>query len=73
MCLAIPMEVESIAGEEAIVKQAGLRRNVRLDLLDEVEPGDYVLIHAGFAIEKVRPEEAEETLALLREMAGAIP
>jgi hydrogenase expression/formation protein HypC len=67
------MEVDSVHGDEAIVKQAGLRRKVRVDLLDEVAPGDYVLVHAGFAIEKVRPEEAEQTLTLLRQMADAIP
>jgi hydrogenase expression/formation protein HypC len=73
MCLAIPMEVESVEGVEAVVKQGGLQRRVRLDLLDGVAPGDYVLVHAGFAIERVRPDDAERTLNLLREMAGALP
>jgi len=66
MCLAVPMKVVEIAGDTARVEQEGVSRKVRIDLLAGVEPGDYVLVHAGIAIERIRPEEAEETLRLMR-------
>jgi len=47
-------------------------KEVRIDFLDGVKPGDYVLIHAGFAIERIRPDEAEETLRLIRTFTNAI-
>ena len=72
MCLAVPMQVMEVHGEVALVEQAGVSREVRVDFLDGVEPGDYVLVHAGLAIERLRPEEAEETLRLIRELADAV-
>ena len=66
MCLAVPMKVVEITGDTARVEQEGVSRKVRIDLLPGVELGDYVLVHAGIAIERVRPEEAEETLRLMR-------
>jgi len=66
MCLAVPMKVVEIVGDTARVEQEGVSRKVRIDLLGGVELGDYVLVHAGIAIERVRPEEAEETLRLMR-------
>ncbi len=70
MCLAIPMQVKEIAQDTAICEIDGVLRNASLMMLDSVEVGDYVLIHAGFAIEKLDLEEAEKTLALFREMAS---
>lgn len=66
MCLAIPMKVVEIEGDTAVVEQEGVSRKARIDFLDGVQIGDYVLVHAGIAIERVRPDEAEETLRLIR-------
>ena len=49
-----------------------MSKEVRIDFIDGVKPGDYVLIHAGFAIERIRPDEAEETLRLIRTFTNAI-
>ena len=66
MCLAVPMKVVEIKGNTAIVEQEGVSREARIDFIQGIEVGDYVLIHAGIAIERVRTEEAEETLRLMR-------
>ena len=66
MCLAIPMKVVEIEGDTAVVEQEGVSRKARIDFLDGIQLGDYVLVHAGIAIERVRPDEAEETLRLIR-------
>jgi len=67
MCLAIPMNVKEINGSMGIVESQGVRREVGLMLMEDVQIGDWVLIHAGFAISKLNEQEAEETMALLRE------
>lgn len=69
MCLAIPMEVLEIAGNRAWVSVGGTKREVCLDIIDE-KPGvgDYVIVHAGFAIHKIDEEIARETLEMLRQM-----
>jgi hydrogenase expression/formation protein HypC len=67
MCIAIPMNVREINGDIGIVESQGVRREVGLMLMDDVKVGDWVLIHAGFAISKLNQEEAEETMTLLRE------
>ena len=72
MCLAIPMKVLEVKGNTALVEQGGVSKEVRIDFLDGVKPGDYVLIHAGFAIERIRPDEAEETLRLIRTFTNAV-
>ena len=71
MCLAIPMIVKEIEGDAAVVEAGGIRKNVRLDLLDDVSLGDYVLIHTGYAIEKIDKKEAEETLDLIKKVYRA--
>jgi hydrogenase expression/formation protein HypC len=71
MCLAIPAEVVHIEDEMAIVKVGEALRKASLMLLPEgAELGDYVIVHAGFALHKVDPEEAKESLRLLRELAS---
>jgi hydrogenase expression/formation protein HypC len=76
MCLAIPAQVIELVDQEnrlALVDVAGLRRNVNVGLLDEdggAEPGDWVLVHVGFALSKVDEEEAHATLALLEQMGS---
>jgi hydrogenase expression/formation protein HypC len=68
MCLAVPMKIISIDGESMVAEIDGVRREASLMMLnEEVLVGDYVLIHAGFAISRLDAEEAEETLELMRE------
>ncbi|MFZ3018667.1 MAG: HypC/HybG/HupF family hydrogenase formation chaperone [Gallionella sp.] len=74
MCLAIPARVVAIfGGENAVVDIGGVRKEVSLMLLDDVSLGDYVIVHVGFALNKLDPEEAEKTLALFSEMGGLDP
>jgi hydrogenase expression/formation protein HypC len=68
MCLGVPMQVKSIAGEVAVCEIDGVRREASLMMVDGVEIGDFVLIHAGFAIEKLNEEDARETLRLFQQM-----
>ena len=68
MCLAVPMQVSEILDGTAICEVDGVRREASLMMIDEVAVGDFVLIHAGFAIEKIDPDEAEKTLDIFREI-----
>ena len=68
MCLSIPSKVLSIQDDKAIVSVAGTEYEASLQLVEDVEVNDYVLLHTGFAIQKISEEEAEETLRLLREI-----
>ena len=72
MCLGIPGRVVEIKKNVAKVDVGGLLRDISIELCPEVSVGEYVLIHTGFAIQKVDEEEARETLDLLRKMAEAI-
>ena len=68
MCLAVPMQIVSIDGESMVTEIDGVKREASLMMLnEEVAVGDYVLIHAGFAISRLDAEEAQETLELMRE------
>lgn len=71
MCLAIPAKVTKIDGDMATIDVGGVTRSTSLMLLTDVDIGDYVIVHAGFAIHKVDPGEAQESLKLLRELAEA--
>lgn len=69
MCLAIPARVVEIPEEGvAIVDLGGVRKEVSLALINDVALGDYVIVHVGFALNRLDPEEAEKTLALFAEM-----
>jgi hydrogenase expression/formation protein HypC len=69
MCLAIPSEIVEVRDKMATVEVAGIRREVSLLLLpEEASIGDFVLVHAGFAIHKIDPKAAEEALKLLNEI-----
>ena len=68
MCLAVPTRVLSVKGQQAEVELSGVRRRVSVALTPEVRVGDYVLIHAGFAINILDEQEAQETLALFEEL-----
>lgn len=72
MCLAIPARVvELLDDDKAIVDLGGVRKDVSLALVDGVAIGDYVIIHVGYALNKLDPAEAEATLALFAEMGQA--
>ena len=73
MCLAIPAKVISVDGSNAMVSIEDVEYKASLPMLDDVRPGDFVMLHAGFAIEQVDPEEAAETLRLLNEIADSSP
>jgi len=65
MCLGVPGKVIEVHDSVALVDFWGVRKEVRLDIVDEaVGPGDYILNHVGFAIRRIPPESIEETLAL---------
>ena len=74
MCLAIPMKIVSINpdGRNGCAEYDGIERDVNLSLVEKLQIGDYVIIHAGFAIEKFNIEEAEKQLELFRELADAV-
>jgi len=67
MCLAIPAEVVEIDGDNAQVSLAGVKKEISLALVDDIAVGDYVLIHVGYALNKISPQEAEKTLQLFAE------
>jgi hydrogenase expression/formation protein HypC len=72
MCHAIPAEVVAIdeATDMATVSLDGVQKDVSTALVDDVQIGDYLLVHVGFALNKISPEEAEETLELFAQMAA---
>ena len=73
MCLAIPVRIVSVDGDEAETEIAGVRRRVSIAFTPEARVGDYVLLHTGYAIGVVDEAEAEETLKLLEEIASLTP
>ncbi len=73
MCLAIPARVISVNGTTALVTIEDVEYTASLLLLDDVNPGDYVMLHAGFAIQKVDADEAAETLQLLQDEVNGRP
>ena len=82
MCLAVPMRVEQVEGnpddftqeQVATVNMDGVKRKVRLDVVDRwPEVGDYVIVHAGFAIHSLEEQEAKRNIELIRELASHMP
>ncbi len=70
MCLAVPMLIDSVAEDgTASVSMAGVTHTVNVTLIEDPAPGDYVIIHAGFAIERLNVAEAESRLELFGELA----
>jgi len=69
MCLAIPARVTRIEAEKAWVTVGGVEREASLVLTPEAKIGDYVILHAGFAIQVLDPKDAEETLKLIEEIS----
>lgn len=73
MCLAIPAQVvELLDNDGAVVELGGVRKEISLALVDGVAVGDYVIVHVGYALNRLDPEEAEKTLQLFAEL-GATP
>jgi len=72
MCLAIPSKIVKIEDNVATIDVDGVRREASLLLVENPEVGDYVIVHAGFAINKINEEDALESLKLLREAASLI-
>lgn len=71
MCLALPMRVTAIDGQLATIVAEGLEQRASIVLVPDAQVGDYVLVHAGYAISVIDEEEANETYALLAELAEA--
>lgn len=72
MCLAVPLKIVKIDGNNAQAEIDGVARQIRIDFVKDVKIGDYVIVHAGFAIEKLKEEDAIENLRLIREVTDAI-
>ena len=70
MCLALPMRIIAVDGTLATIATAGLEQRTSLMLVPEAQVGDYVLVHAGFAISVLEEAEANETLELIREISA---
>ncbi|MCG2712404.1 MAG: HypC/HybG/HupF family hydrogenase formation chaperone [Candidatus Omnitrophica bacterium] len=68
MCLGIPVKIKSIKGNTAVISAGGAQRTIGIELTPDVKVGNYVLLHAGFAIEVISESNAKETLKLLNEM-----
>lgn len=68
MCLGIPVKVIKKSGNMGIGETGGVRREIDLRFIKNIKIGDYVILHAGFAIQKLDKEEAKETLSLFNEM-----
>jgi hydrogenase expression/formation protein HypC len=72
MCLSIPVRIVSIKGKMAEVSAGGSLFKAGLHIIEDAKPGDYILLHAGFAIQKISEEEAAETLRIIEEMNSSL-
>lgn len=72
MCLAVPLKIIEINGKDAVGERHGIRRNIRLDFTPSAKIGDYVIVHAGFAIERMDAAQAEANLAAIQEVENAL-
>ncbi len=68
MCLALPCKVVAIDGDNATIDVSGMKKDISLALIDDIAIGDFVIVHVGYALTRLDPEEAEKTLALFAEM-----
>lgn len=74
MCLAIPARVVQLKdGDDAVIDLGGVRKDISLALVQDVRPGDYVIVHVGYALQKLDPQEAERTLALFAGLGAQEP
>ena len=72
MCLAVPLKLVEINGKDAVGEALGMRRAVRVDFILEPKLGDYVMVHAGFAIERLPEEQAMDDLETWEELQHAL-
>ncbi len=70
MCVAVPMQLLAVDGLMGRAELQGVRREVMLDLVPDAKPGEYVIVHAGYAIQVLDEVAARETLALLAQLTG---
>ena len=68
MCLGIPMKIIEVKGEFARVETGKLRRTINIQMLPHLKTGDYCIVHAGFAIQRIDPRKAQESLRLIDEI-----
>ena len=72
MCLAIPLKLVEINGKEAVGEAMGMKRAIRVDFIPEPKLGDYVMVHAGFAIERLAEQQALEDLEAWEELRNVL-
>ena len=72
MCLAVPARIKEIEKNTALADFGGVARKISLGIIKDIKQGDYVLVHAGFAIGKVDAKEAADTLKAIRELKDAV-
>ena len=72
MCLAIPLKIISVDGNTAIGEAMGMQREMRVDFIPDPKPGDYVIVHAGFAIERLPEQQAMEDLEAWEDVRDAV-
>lgn len=72
MCLAIPLKITSLSGNEAIGERDGVKRKIRVDFIENPKIGEYVIVHAGFAIERMGAAEARENIAAAEEVENEL-
>lgn len=66
MCLAVPAEILSLDGTRAVAQMSGVKKEIDVTLTPDVKPGDWVIVHVGFALQQIDPEKARETLEAMR-------
>lgn len=71
MCLAIPLKITEVNGKEAMAEIEGVKRKIRIDFIKNLEVGDYVIVHAGFALERLDEKQALENMELIKEVTDA--
>jgi hydrogenase expression/formation protein HypC len=71
MCLAIPLKITEVNGKEAMAEIEGVKRKIRIDFIKDLKVGEYVIVHAGFAIEKLDEKLAKENMELIKEVTDA--
>lgn len=72
MCLAVPFRIVSIDGDDAVAESLGVVKKIKINFIREPKAGDYVMVHAGFAIERLKSEEAEADIEAFRELDAAL-
>lgn len=72
MCLAVPLKITEIDGKQAMAESMGMRRRIRVDFIENPQVGDYVMVHAGFAIERLPEKQALEDLEAWEELDAAL-